>query len=304
MRYKILFLCLLALGLSGCSFVEVVTPTAPYVIFTETPAVTVAAGPTETPTPTPAPTPTPVLPTPTLAPTPQGALPRHGLIGACIIPVAALAFLWAVVETLVAIYTRPRGIDLSAIKIKAQDGLFIQTTVSITVRKLLTPVSFSISWPQLKSVAEKALEQELIDRALNFRTLDELERSLKIISRHFDTLSIVQELARDYGVEVIRFNIETRYPQETMDALTRRAYALVGGRAYLAYAAEAGLDPQSDECRELYRSYLMTSGQVDAARNFGVNAAQSLEGGLSSLVEWLSRKGQDEGEGGGSDAGS
>lgn len=299
MRYKILLLLSLVFLVSGCGAIEVITPTAAYVIVTQPLPVTVVAPLTETPIPTPVPTATFAPPTKTPVPPPEGALGRHGLASVCVIPIVALAIAWALVETLVAIYTRPRGIDLSEIRIKAQDGLFIRTTVSITVRKLLTPVSFSISWPQLKSVAEKALEQELIDRALNFRTLDELERSLKIISRHFDTLAIVRELARDYGVEVIRFNIETRYPQETMDALTRQAYALVGGRAYLAYAAEAGLDPRSAECRELYQAYLVTSGQVDAARNFGVNAAQSLESGLSSLMDWITRKGRDQGEGGG-----
>jgi hypothetical protein len=101
-------------------------------------------------------------------------------------------------------------------------------------------------------------------------------------------LPFIQELARDFGVEVIRFNIETRYPQETMDALNRKAEAVAGGAAYLAYAAAASLDPHTPECRELYKIYQETSGQVDAARNLG--------GGITSIAGLLSRKGGDDDE--------
>jgi hypothetical protein len=125
---------------------------------------------------------------------------------------------------------------------------------------------------------EKPLEQELIHEALQYPTLEELELNLKNISEQFMTLPIVrEELWEDFGVEVMRFNIEARYPQETMDALNRKAEASAGGTAYLAYAAAAHLDPDSPECRELFRVYQETSGRVDAARNLG--------GGITALAE-------------------
>jgi hypothetical protein len=101
----------------------------------------------------------------------------------------------------------------------------------------------------------------------------------------------VRELSLDFGVEVMRFNVETRYPQETMDALNRKAEASAGGTAYLAYAAAAHLDPDTPECRDLYKIYQETSGQVDAARNLG--------GGITSLANLLGQRGQVKGDDGG-----
>jgi hypothetical protein len=94
-------------------------------------------------------------------------------------------------------------------------------------------------------------------------------------------LPIIQELSRDFGVEVLRFNIEMRYPTDTIDAINRKAEAAAGGQAYVAYARAAHLDPDSFEARELYKVFEETSGQVDAARNLG--------GGLTSLANILSR---------------
>ena len=54
---------------------------------------------------------------------------------------------------------------------------------------------------------------------------------------------------------------------------------------YLAYAAAAHLDPDTDESRELYKIFQETSGQVDAARNLG--------GGIANLARAL---GRDKGE--------
>jgi hypothetical protein len=136
-----------------------------------------------------------------------------------------------------------------------------------------------MTWPRVKDFVEKTIEQELIHEGLQFPTLVDLEQNLKSITENFLNLPIVRELSRDFGVEVIRFNVEARYPQETMDALNRRAEASAGGAAYLAYAAAAHLDPDTPECRQLYKIYQETSGQVDAARNLG--------GGISGLANAL-----------------
>ena len=80
----------------------------------------------------------------------------------------------------------------------------------------------------------------------------------------------------------MRFNIEVRYPQATVDAINRRAEAVAGGRAFQAYAAAAGLNPSSPESRELYKVYQETKGQVDAARNLG--------GGITSLANMFGKK--------------
>lgn len=191
---------------------------------------------------------------------------------------------WVVLETFVARYVRPRGIDVTKVLIKAQDGLFIETAVSMTAQKSLTPAAITARWQDVRDFVEKTVEQELIHEALKFSSLESLERNLKGISDSFRGLPIANELSRDFGVRVLRFNIETRYPQETIDALNRRAEASAGGTAYLAYAAAANLDPNSAECRELYRIYQETSGQVDAARNLG--------GGITSLAGMLGQRGQ------------
>lgn len=246
---------------------------------TATPAPpTATPTPTITPTPAPTPTPTPLLGNLTIT-RPENnprALYRHGLILAFLLPVLLLGIPWIIAEYFVVRYVQPIGIDVSEVRIKAQDGLFIQAAISITARRSLTLASTRMTWPRVREFVEKTLEQEIIHEALNYATLEDLERNLKNIAERFKELPMVQELSNDFGVEVMRFNIETRYPQETMDALNRKAEASAGGTAYLAYAAAAHLDPDSNECRELYRVYQETRGQVDAARNLG--------GGLTSLA--------------------
>jgi hypothetical protein len=220
------------------------------------------------------------------------AKPRHGLIIAFLLPLVVFGIPWLILEFFTIRYVQPRGIDLSTIRIKAQDGLFIETTLSMTARRSLTLASTRMTWSAVQDFMEKTIEQELIHEALNFPSLDDLERNLKMITEKFFGLPIIQELSRDFGVEVLRFNVETRYPQETMDALNRKAEASAGGAAYLAYAAAAHLDPDTDESRELYKIFQETSGQVDAARNLG--------GGIASLAHALGRD-KGEGENGSSD---
>ncbi|MBN1218548.1 MAG: hypothetical protein JXM69_06460 [Anaerolineae bacterium] len=217
------------------------------------------------------------------------ALPRHGLIIAVVVPLLFLGIPWLIFEFFTIRHVQPRGIDLSTIRIKAQDGLFIEARLSMTARKSLSIAAIRTSWSSAQTFVEKTLEQELIHQALAFPTLEDLERNLKGITDSFLELPFLQELSRDFGVEVLRFNVETRYPQETMDALNRKAEASAGGAAYLAYAAAAHLDPDTNESRELYKIFQETSGQVDAARNLG--------GGISSLAYVLGRnKGEAENE--------
>jgi hypothetical protein len=191
------------------------------------------------------------------------------LLIAFVLPALLIGIPWVILEYFVVRYVQPASIDLSSVRIKAQDGLFIEATSSLTARRNLTLASARMTWNRVKSFVEKPLEQELIHEALQYPTLEELERNLKDIAEHFKTLPIMQELLEDFGVRVVRFNIEARYPQETMDALNRRAEASAGGTAYRAYAAAARLNPDSPEARELYRIFQQTSGQVDAARNLG-----------------------------------
>jgi hypothetical protein len=199
-----------------------------------------------------------------------------------VLPLLVFGLPWTVVQWILIRYVQPLGVDLSEVRIKAQDGLFIQAAVSMTARRNLTLAAARMTWPRVVDFVEKTIEQELIHEALQFLTLMELEQNLKHITDGFLELPIVQELSRDFGVEVLRFNVEARYPQETMDALNRRAEAAAGGAAYLAYAAAAHLDPDTVECRQLYKIYQETSGQVDAARNLG--------GGITSLVHALGQK--------------
>lgn len=283
----------------GCNSIRVVPANQPQTEIPEgaapppAPAGEVAPPPTATPVPTatPEPTPTPAPPTPTpfflqsvsLSPgAEERALPRHGLLIAFVLPVLLIGIPWVIIEFFVVRYVQPRGIDLSSVRIKAQDGMFIEATTSITARRTLTLASTRMSWSRVKNFVEKPLEQELIHEALQYLTLEELERNLKDIAEHFRTLPIMQELLEDFGVQVVRFNIEARYPQETMDALNRRAEASAGGTAYRAYAAAARLNPDSPEARELYRIFQETSGQVDAARNLG--------GGIASLANMFNRE--------------
>ncbi len=262
---------------------EVSAPVEP----TETPVPTATPIPTITPTPEPTATPTPLLGNLNLVkPVDEGrakrSLPRHGLLLTLILPTFLLGIPWIIAEFFVVRYVQPRGIDLSQVRIKAQDGLFIETTISLTARRSLTLASTRMTWPRVREFVEKALEQELIHEALNYPTLDELERNLKGIAEGFINLPVVRELLHDFGLEVMRFNVETRFPQETMDALNRKAEAAAGGTAYLAYAAAAHLNPESRESRELYKVYQETRGQVDAARNLG--------GGLTSIAGMFAQK--------------
>lgn len=146
----------------------------------------------------------------------------------------------------------------------------------------MTVASSTMSWSRVRDFVEKTIEQELIHVALTFPALDDLEQNLKAMAESLKDLSIVRELSRDFGLEVLWFNIEIRYPQETMDALQRKADASASGTAYLAYAAAAHLDPDTPECRDLYTVFQETSGRVDAARNLG--------GGIANLVDALSPK--------------
>ena len=303
MNRPIVWITLLIL-LLGCNAVKIVPASPTDEIPGATPAPageTVQPPPAATPAPvaTLAPPPEPTL-APTLEPTPAPtppppvflqslstnpgddpeALPRHGLIISFILPALLIGVPWVILEFFVVRYVQPRGIDLSSVRIKGRDGLFIEATISLTARRMLSLASTRMTWPRVKNFVEKPLEQELIHEALEYPTLDELEPNIKTISEQFMQLPILQELKEDFGVEVIRFNIEAKYPQETMDALNRKAEATAGGNAYLAYAKAARLNPDSPECRELYRIYQETSGQVDAARNLG--------GGIASLARAFS----------------
>jgi hypothetical protein len=207
---------------------------------------------------------------------------RHGLLIALVLPIFVLGIPWIIAEIFVVRYVQPRSIDLSTVRIKAQDGLFLEAIISLTARRSLTLASTRLTWSRVSDVVEKTLEQELIYEAINYPTLEELERNLKPIAERFSDLDIVRELKQDFGAEVMRFNVEAQYPQETRDALNRRAEAAAGGTAYLAYAQAAHLDPDSQESRELYKVYQETRGQVDAARNLG--------GGLTSLADVFSQR--------------
>lgn len=260
----------------------------------------VLPSPTPLPTPTPAPTPTP---TPTrfflqgVSLTPPNSCegpdcpprdpPRHGLLIAFVIPLLVLGIPWIILEYGVVRYIQPRSLDLSGIRIKAQDGLFVDAVVSVTARRNLNLASTRMTWPRVSDFVEKPVEQELLHQAIHYPTLDDLEKNLKNTAESFMELPVVRELKENFGVEVMRFNIEARYPQETMDALNRRAEAAAGGTAYLAYAAAAHLNPDSPEARELYRVYQETQGQVDAARNLG--------GGLTSIAGMFGQRRVSEG---------
>ncbi len=267
-------------------------------------APTPTPGPTPTPTPTPGPTPTPVYFLSAFSTGPEvivedetGAtlqinadgervpterLPRHGLLIAFVFPLLCFGVPWLIMEFFVVRYIQPRGEDLSTILIKAKDGLFVRAVVSMTARRSLTMASARMTWPRVRNFVEKSIEQELIHDAIQFQTLEELEQNLKTITEKMMELPVVEELSRDFGVEVLRFNIEIQYTPETMDALQRKAEASAGGIAYLAYAAAAHLDPDQAESRELYRIFQETSSQVDAARNLG--------GGITELISALGRR--------------
>lgn len=215
---------------------------------------------------------------------PGDRLAWHGLMFAFVYPLLFFGVPWLILEIFVVRYVQPRGEDVADVRMKAQDGLFLEGTVSITARRTLTVASTRMTWPRVRNFVEKTIEQELIHAASQFPTLEDLERNIKAITDNFMTLPIVESLSQDFGLEVLWFNIEITYPQETMDALNRKAEASAGGTAYLAYAAAAHLDPDSPEARELYKVYQVTSGRVDAARNLG--------GGIASLTDHLTRRRQ------------
>jgi hypothetical protein len=248
---------------------------------------TATPAPSGTPTPTPLPTRPPVF-LESMSMSMKGenltrmarALPRHGFIIAVLLPLLFFGLPWLIVEFFIIRYVQPRGIDLSSVRLKAQDGLFIEAAVSMTARRSLTLASTRMTWPRVREFVEKIIEQELIHDALSFATLDDLQRGMKGITENFINLPVVKELSRDFGLEVLRFNVETRYPPETMEALNRRAEASAGGAAYIAFAVAAHYDPDAPESRELYRVFQETVSQVDAARNLG--------GGISSLANLLS----------------
>jgi len=295
----------LVLSLLGCTLV-VATPlpteidaaavqTSVAVVQVAEQTATVEAGSTPPPeaTPTPAVSPTPAPTTYFL----QGlstemdtgnpardsrALPRHGLIIAFLLPLIVFGIPWLFFELFTIRYVQPRSIDLSTVRIKAQDGLFIRATASMTARRNLSMASTRMTWPRVQDFMEKTVEQELIHEALQFSTLEELEQNLKGITERFLELPVLRELNRDFGVEVMRFNIESFYPEETMDALNRKAEASAGGAAYLAYAAAAHLDPDTQESRELYRIYQQTTSRVDAYRNLG--------GGIAAVAGAIRRE--------------
>ena len=247
-----------------------------------------APAPNETPPPavTPEPAPAPFfLQEVTMAKPPDPArqaraLDRHGLLIAFLLPLLVFGVPWLILELFIVRYVQPRGIDLSTVRIKAADGMFVEAAMSITARRSLTLASTRMTWSNVRAFVEKTIEQELIHEALNFASLDDLERGLKGVTENFLELPIVKELSRNFGVEVLRFNVETRYPSETIAALNRKAEASAGGAAYIAFATAAHYDPDAPESRQLYQVYQETSSQVDAARNLG--------GGIGSLAKFLS----------------
>jgi len=276
MRYKIMALLLLALLLSGCDAVEVVTPPG---VITPTPQPVVA---TVTPMPT---------PTPTLLPGQENETSSgiRQVILVAFLPLLLLGSAWFLLESFWFEYFRPQSLDLTKIQVKTQDGLFMNPVVSITARRQLSLAAFPPRWEKARSFVEKELEQVLMQEATRLRSIDDLELKLSTITDDFMHLAVIAELSRDFGVQVIRFNIEARYPQETIDALNRKAEAAAGGTAYLAFADAAELEPDSAECRELYTVYQETTGQVDAYRNLG--------GGITNLATMLRSREQSQGEG-------
>lgn len=252
-------------------------------------AVATQAAVTATPTSTPTPA---GSPTPTLTPTrlfanlstssnSTEALPYHGPL-VMLVVFFCIMIPWGLFQIGYISYAQPRGLDITEVLVKGQDGLFLSVVLSMTARRTFNLTSPFTRWRRVTSFVSKTLEQELIQSALKYPTVDELEKNLKTITDGFFEEPVVQELWTDFGVQVIRFNVETRYPQETIDALNRKAEAAAGGQAFLAYTAAAHLDPSAPESRELYRVFQETSGQVDAARNLG--------GGITNLANILGQK--------------
>lgn len=302
MNIKLRSLLLSVIFLFGCSgFYEVVPRPkteiidTPPVVFTTEPMSVEAATNTEmtaTPTITPTPTVTPT-PAPTSTPVPfladlstntnsPEALPYHGIylvfmvFGCIMLP-------WALAQTWYIRFAQPKSFDVTEVLIKAKDGLFVTAVLSMTSRRSFTATALFTRWGVISEIVSKTLEQSLLDEAMKHTTLDDLLSNIDEIATKFIEEEVVQELWTDFGIRVMRFNIETRYPQATIDALNRKAEANAGGQAYLEYARAAHLDPGSPESRELYRVYQETRGQIDAARNLG--------GGITNLANILGQKG-------------
>lgn len=287
-------LLLLVVPVLACNFRF--APRLPAEIPVETPAPAPTVASDAQPASTPGPTATPAPPRSAIItlleqfstagqPDDPDNPPLHGLWIALVLPLVVFGIPWVIVELAVVRYVQPQGFDISRIRIKARDGLFIEALTSLTARRMINLASARSSWRRAVDFAEKSIEQELLHAAANYPTLEDLERNLKALTEDLMNLPVVRELSRDYGIQVIRFNIEVSYPPDTMEALQRKADASAGGVAYLAFAAAATLDPNASETRELYRVYQETTSQVDAARNFG--------GSVSSIVGLLNRPGQE-----------
>lgn len=297
-RLKLMILLPWLLLGCGLGFIEIVPNNPlPVEIRPTAPEISVAVQPVEpTITPTPEPTATATV-TPTVTPTPfflktismgelrDGKVPRHGLLIAFVLPLLVFGIPWLFLEIFIIRYVQPNGFDITAVRMRAQDGLFVESAISMTARRTLTLASTRMTWARVRNFVEKGIEQALIQEAVTYPSIDDLERNIGQLSAMLLESDMVKELSRDFGVEVLRFNIELRYTPETMDALQRKAEASAGGTAYLAYAAAARLNPDSPESRELYRVYQETTSQVDAARNLG--------GGITGLVNLLTRRQKD-----------
>lgn len=245
------------------------------------PEAAIAVLPTATatllPTATPLPTPTTFFLQTLSSSTPpyKTEFPRHGIILAlsalfCIMVPWGLGQVWFIQFSL------PKSTDVTEVLIKGQDGLFITAVLSMTARRSFTFTALFARWGRIREVVSKAVEQKLIQSAMRYETIEQLVANLQIMTEELYEEPIVKEVWTDFGVRVTRFNIETRYPDETRDAINRKAEAVAGGQAYLAYANAAHLDPESSESRELYGVYQRTTSQVDAARNLG--------GGITDLA--------------------
>lgn len=257
---------------------QIIVPTQPIEMSQPQPVLPEAT-PTATllPTATPEPTPTTFF-LQTLSssiPPYKTEFPRHGII------LAILAFFcimapWLIGQVWFIQFSLPKSTDVTEVLIKGQDGLFITAVLSMTARRSFTFTALFARWGRIREVVSKAVEQKLIQSAMRYETIEKLVANLQIMTDELYDEPIVKEIWTDFGVRVTRFNIETRYPDETRDAINRKAEAVAGGQAYLAYANAAHLDPESSESRELYGVYQRTTSQVDAARNLG--------GGITDLA--------------------
>ena len=79
--------------------------------------------------------------TPGEQPAPPQATKPHGLFYAFVVPIIVFGLPWIVSQLIIIRYVQPRGVDLTQVRIKAQDGLFIEAAVSMTARRTLTLAS-------------------------------------------------------------------------------------------------------------------------------------------------------------------